>query len=229
MQTAGVSAAGAPAFASAAKRLRSVEVKCHDIETSLLEGVMARGDRRVGGGHRVGLAARSAGFDSWTEHHRAESGGRPWPTAAIDVDRCFTTPTRSTPSCPGTTSAFVRAAATWSRSSSGRCSNWQSDAVDSVSAYPPPCHRHRRHAGQQPRRADPGHPRGAGPRGPRRASRWCWPPGRRYSRTLHLVEPLGHRVPLVTASGALVKDPGDHRTLYRADFEPPSLPDRPWD
>jgi len=44
--------------------------------------------------------------------------------------------------------------------------------------------------------------------------------GRRYSRTLHLVEPLGIDVPLVTASGALVKDPQDHRTLFRAEFEP---------
>ncbi len=42
--------------------------------------------------------------------------------------------------------------------------------------------------------------------------------GRRYSRTLHLVEPLGIDVPRVTASGALVKDPRDHRTLYRARF-----------
>ena len=32
--------------------------------------------------------------------------------------------------------------------------------------------------------------------------------GRRYSHTLHLVEPLGIRAALVTASGALVKDPG---------------------
>ncbi len=47
--------------------------------------------------------------------------------------------------------------------------------------------------------------------------------GRRYSRTLHLVEPLGLTVPLVTASGALVKDPADHRTLYRARFEPDVL------
>ncbi len=47
--------------------------------------------------------------------------------------------------------------------------------------------------------------------------------GRRYSRTLHLVEPLGLTVPLVTASGALVKDPADHRTLYRARFEPEVL------
>jgi len=43
--------------------------------------------------------------------------------------------------------------------------------------------------------------------------------GRRYSRTLHLVEPLGIDVPLVTASGSLVKDPIDHRTLYRAEFD----------
>ena len=37
--------------------------------------------------------------------------------------------------------------------------------------------------------------------------------GRRYSRTLPLVEPLGLHVPVITASGALVKDPLDHRTL----------------
>jgi hypothetical protein len=42
--------------------------------------------------------------------------------------------------------------------------------------------------------------------------------GRRYSRTLHLVEPLEIDVPLVTASGALVKDPDGHRTLFRARF-----------
>jgi Cof subfamily protein (haloacid dehalogenase superfamily) len=43
--------------------------------------------------------------------------------------------------------------------------------------------------------------------------------GRRYSRVLPLVEPLGIEVPLVTASGALVKDPRDHRTLYQSDFD----------
>lgn len=42
--------------------------------------------------------------------------------------------------------------------------------------------------------------------------------GRRYSRTLPLVEPLGIDVPLVTASGALVKDALDHRTFFRAEF-----------
>lgn len=40
--------------------------------------------------------------------------------------------------------------------------------------------------------------------------------GRRYSRALPLVEPLGISVPLVTSCGALIKHPADHRTLYRA-------------
>lgn len=43
--------------------------------------------------------------------------------------------------------------------------------------------------------------------------------GRRYSRTLPLVERLGLDVPLVTASGALIKHPRDHRTLYQAQFD----------
>ena len=44
--------------------------------------------------------------------------------------------------------------------------------------------------------------------------------GRRYSRVLPLVEPLELNVPLVTASGALIKRAADHRTLYRAEFLP---------
>lgn len=48
--------------------------------------------------------------------------------------------------------------------------------------------------------------------------------GRRYSRTLHLVEPLGIDVPLITASGALIKDPADHRTLHVAQFANGVLP-----
>ena len=47
--------------------------------------------------------------------------------------------------------------------------------------------------------------------------------GRRYGRTLYLVEPLGIDVPLVVASGALVKDPKDHRTLYKAVIDPDVL------
>jgi len=42
--------------------------------------------------------------------------------------------------------------------------------------------------------------------------------GRRYSRALPLVEALGLDAPLVTASGALIKRPSDHSTLYQAEF-----------
>ena len=43
--------------------------------------------------------------------------------------------------------------------------------------------------------------------------------GRRYSHTLHLVEPLGISVPLVTAGGALIKDPATHQTLYKTEID----------
>ena len=49
--------------------------------------------------------------------------------------------------------------------------------------------------------------------------------GRRYSHTLHLVEPLGISAALITASGALVKDPADHRTLYKTEFDATLLAD----
>ncbi len=47
--------------------------------------------------------------------------------------------------------------------------------------------------------------------------------GRRYSRVLPLVEPLQLNLPLVTASGALIKRAADHSTLYRAEFKPGAL------
>jgi Cof subfamily protein (haloacid dehalogenase superfamily) len=47
--------------------------------------------------------------------------------------------------------------------------------------------------------------------------------GRRYSRTLPLVAPLGIAVPLITASGALIKNPDGHQTLFCAQFEGDSL------
>lgn len=48
-----------------------VEVKCHDVEMSLLEGVLSRGDRRVG--EAIERAWRSgARLDSWSEHSRPE-------------------------------------------------------------------------------------------------------------------------------------------------------------
>lgn len=44
--------------------------------------------------------------------------------------------------------------------------------------------------------------------------------GRRYGQAIHLAEALGLSVPVITASGALIKNPSDHRTLFVAEFEP---------
>ncbi|MEI6240426.1 MAG: HAD family hydrolase [Planctomycetia bacterium] len=47
--------------------------------------------------------------------------------------------------------------------------------------------------------------------------------GRRYRDTLPVAARLGIAAPLITASGALVKDPGTHATLVRATFDPDVL------
>ncbi len=48
------------------RRIRSVNIKCHDVETSLLEGVLSRGDRRVAEGIELAWR-RGARLDSWSE------------------------------------------------------------------------------------------------------------------------------------------------------------------
>lgn len=69
-------------------RMRSVQIKIHNIETSLLEGVFSRGDRRVA--EAIELAwRRGARFDGWTEHLDAE---RWWQTLAdvgIDAEQAL--------------------------------------------------------------------------------------------------------------------------------------------
>ncbi len=47
--------------------------------------------------------------------------------------------------------------------------------------------------------------------------------GRRYRRARPIAERLGLDAPLVCNSGAIVKEPADHRTLWRADFDTPLL------
>lgn len=49
--------------------------------------------------------------------------------------------------------------------------------------------------------------------------------GRRYRRALPVARELGLDAPLVCNSGALVKDPADGRTLWRADLDPGALAD----
>jgi hypothetical protein len=67
------------------KRLRSVEVKCHDVEGSLLEGVMCRGDRRTG--EAIELAwRRGARFDGWAEKLNPRLWWQAISDAGIDVE-----------------------------------------------------------------------------------------------------------------------------------------------
>ena len=62
------------------RRIRSVNVKCHNIDTSLLEGVLSRGDRRVA--EAIELAwKRGARMDSWGEQLDPDV----WWTALNDV------------------------------------------------------------------------------------------------------------------------------------------------
>lgn len=67
-------------------KIRSVSVKCHDIETSLLEGVLSRGDRRTG--HAIRLAwERGARMDGWTEYLDANRWWQAIADAGIDVEQ----------------------------------------------------------------------------------------------------------------------------------------------
>lgn len=72
-------------------QLRCVKVKCHNVETSLLEGVFSRGDRRLA--DAIELAwRRGARMDSWSEYFDA---GRWWQALAdtgIDVQRVLHQP-----------------------------------------------------------------------------------------------------------------------------------------
>ncbi len=52
-------------------RTRAVQIKCHDVEASLLEGVLSRGDRRLGPVIED-VWRRGARFDAWSDQLRAE-------------------------------------------------------------------------------------------------------------------------------------------------------------
>ncbi len=65
-------------------RLKSVTVKCHDIETSLLEGILTRGDRRVS----VALEEawrRGARLDAWKEYFHPQLWWSTFDDLGIDV------------------------------------------------------------------------------------------------------------------------------------------------
>ncbi len=68
------------------RKIRSINIKCHDIDTSLLEGVLSRGDRRTG--KAIELAwQRGARMDGWTEHMDAQRWWDAIADAGIDIDQ----------------------------------------------------------------------------------------------------------------------------------------------
>ena len=68
------------------RRIRSVNIKCHDIETSLLEGVLSRGDRRTGKAIRLAWE-RGARMDGWREYLDAQRWWDAIVDAGIDVEK----------------------------------------------------------------------------------------------------------------------------------------------
>ena len=68
-----------------------VQIKCHDVETSLLEGVLCRGDRRVG--EAIELAwRRGARFDAWAERLDPDLWWRALADAGVDVQQILHLP-----------------------------------------------------------------------------------------------------------------------------------------
>jgi radical SAM family uncharacterized protein len=65
--------------------IRTVKIKCHDIETSLLEGVLTRGDRRLAPALEEAWR-RGARLDAWTEYHRPEIWQETFRDLGIDLD-----------------------------------------------------------------------------------------------------------------------------------------------
>ncbi len=67
------------------RSLRAVQIKCHDIETSMLEGALSRGDRRSG--EAIELAwKRGARLDSWGEMLDADRWWQAFHDVGIDME-----------------------------------------------------------------------------------------------------------------------------------------------
>ncbi len=66
------------------RKIRAVEIKCHDIETSLVEGILSRGDRRVAAAIELAWR-RGARLDSWHEHFDAARWWQALDDAGVDV------------------------------------------------------------------------------------------------------------------------------------------------
>jgi hypothetical protein len=73
------------------RRLRAVSVKCHDIDTSRIEGAVSRGDRRMGRAIEL-VWRRGARLDSWQEQMNAGRWWRAIADAGIDIEQLLHQP-----------------------------------------------------------------------------------------------------------------------------------------
>ena len=96
-------------------RLRSVTIKSHDIERSMLEGIMTRGDRRVAAALEEAWR-RGRGSTPGLSILITTSGGRPSKIWASTSSGTVIANAPSTKSSPGTTFTSSTAATTWRRS-----------------------------------------------------------------------------------------------------------------
>ena len=103
-------------------RLRSVTVKVHDIERSMLEGILTRGDRRVAAALEEAWSA-GRGWTPGQSTSTPGSGGRRSRISGSTFRSTVTENARSTTSCPGTTFTSSTAATTLPRNRTARSSS----------------------------------------------------------------------------------------------------------
>ncbi len=73
------------------KRVRAVQLRCHDIETSLLEGVLCRGSRQTARAIETAWR-RGARFDGWSEHFQPDLWRQALADAEIDIEQTLHEP-----------------------------------------------------------------------------------------------------------------------------------------
>jgi radical SAM family uncharacterized protein len=67
------------------RTIKNINIKCHGIETSLLEGILSRGDRRVAEGLELAWR-RGARLDSWFENLKPDVWWQALADTGLDVD-----------------------------------------------------------------------------------------------------------------------------------------------
>jgi radical SAM superfamily enzyme YgiQ (UPF0313 family) len=75
----------AQGYLKSLRRIGTVTVKCHDVETSMLEGVISRGDRRMSAAVELAYR-RGARMESWFEHNRPELWWQALADTGVDVE-----------------------------------------------------------------------------------------------------------------------------------------------